>query len=105
MSALACRCAPASRPCGRDRRSAGRCRRASRAAVALRQVRLFFDELLDAIMACLTSRRADQQTEVLQVSTDLVLKIALHLEQEAAAIDGFFTCPQTASTTTSPRST
>src|SRR5262245_13859483 len=37
-------------------------------------------------MECLTSRRADQQTEVLQVSTDLVLKIALHLDQEAAAL-------------------
>src|SRR5262245_64470425 len=37
-------------------------------------------------MECLTPRRADQQTEVLQVSTDLVLEIALHLDQKAAAL-------------------
>src|SRR5262245_66614312 len=37
-------------------------------------------------MECLTSRHADQQTEVLQEPTDLVLEIALHLDQEGATL-------------------
>jgi hypothetical protein len=36
-------------------------------------------------MECLASRRADEQAQVFQQTTDLVLQIALHLDQQRAA--------------------
>jgi hypothetical protein len=43
-------------------------------------------------MERLTSRRADDQTEVLQQAMDLILEIALHLDQEGTALQKSTRC-------------
>ena len=84
---LGYRCAPASKLCDRDRRFAGRSRCASQATAGLqRRGEAFPRQVLGREHGNLDLRRSDEQTQVLQQSTDLVLEIAFHLDQEGAAL-------------------